>query len=378
MDANQTMNHDFKIPPISKKHLTPPDEIAKRLQVLIGKDFPLTRKSRTDGSRIRKLVASVLDEYDLPAPSNSYSVIPEKGKGIPKITREYVDTYILTTGSSYNLQVWNRIPTSNALQIEYEDGTGLCANDVRFVLVRVNPVSEKIVSVLVLTPDYIVRHFGKFGAPTIKHQIILSNTRRKEIVGLEYPILFGTDTNTVKALCSEKYIPPSRPFNSLPIKKGEVLPLEIILEKVAKPLIGRNIDGAETKNRGQSLEQIILEELGYVLDDINLLEGQYPDIKNQLLEVKIQDSPTIDLGKYSPEEDTIIFPRLGITAKDVRYIIVLMNPNTNLVEGVILMAGRDLGKHLSYVDGISGKCQRSIKMRLLDPYKGKSLFNPED
>lgn len=370
------MNPAFGIPPKSKAHLTPPQDIAKRLQVLIGETFPLTGKMRTDGSNMRKLVAATLEAYLLPEPSDAYTVIPEKGKGIPRITREYLDTYIVTSGRSYNLQVWNRIPTSDELQIEYADGSGLCASDVRFVLVRVNTTTYKIESVLVLTPGYIEERFGPFGAPTIKHQLIISNQQRQQVIASEGSLLFIPDTEAVGSSNAKIYTRPQRRFNQFPEQQKEIFSLEIIRDKVARPLIGKVIDSGATKNRGQALEQMILRELGYEVPEGTLLEGQYPDIKNQLMEVKIQDSPTVDLGKFTPAETAEVLPSLGITTQDIRYMIVLMSSDTNQVQGAVLMPGKFLGEYFSYVAGISGKCQRSIRMSIFDKFIGRSIFNP--
>ena len=41
-----------------------------------------------------------------------------KQKGVPSFLREYIDTYIITTGNSYNLQVWNRNPNSASVQVD--------------------------------------------------------------------------------------------------------------------------------------------------------------------------------------------------------------------------------------------------------------------
>lgn len=60
------MNKDFKIPPKSADNLTTSDELVKRLSTLVSMDFFLTGKTRTDGSNIRKLVASTLEKYSLP------------------------------------------------------------------------------------------------------------------------------------------------------------------------------------------------------------------------------------------------------------------------------------------------------------------------
>ena len=54
------MNKKLKLPPKRKNDLTPLTELAKKLEKLIGKDFILTGKSRTDGSNLRKLIAQTL------------------------------------------------------------------------------------------------------------------------------------------------------------------------------------------------------------------------------------------------------------------------------------------------------------------------------
>ncbi len=58
-------------------------------------------------------------------------------------------------------------------------------------------------------------------------------------------------------------------------------------------LIGEPLDQMATKNRGQALERLVACLLGYKISDAELLEGKFPDIPNQALEVKVQDSPTV-------------------------------------------------------------------------------------
>ena len=373
------MNPAFKSPPLSKAHLTAAKTIAQRLQPLIGTKFPLTGKSRTDGSSLRKLIAATLFQYDLPpeAPEESYFMIPEKGKGIPKLTREFLDTYIITSGKSYNLQVWNRIPNSDDIQIEYLNGKNLLAKDVRFVLIKIDITNHTIAAILVLTPDYIVEHFGKFGSPTIKHQLLVSHKMRARILNNQLPIYSKSDTKRVAAISAKKYSLPTQSFNEIP-EKGQVFSIEVLIEKVAKELIGQKIDANSTKNRGQALELLCIQKLGYQVPEKFFLEGGYPDIRNQLLEIKIQDTQTVDLGKYTPEIEENILPSLNITTKDIRYFIALMNKETMIIEGIIICPGMKLGTDFNYVDGVSGKCQRAIKMSFFDKYIGQSVFNPAE
>ncbi|MCP9237920.1 hypothetical protein [Lewinella sp. JB7] len=302
--------------------------------------------------------------------------MPDKGKGVPKNLLEFVDTYIVTSGKSYNLQVWNRIPNSDDPQIECEDGSVLEAKDARLILLRIDVESHIIRAIVGMSPQYIVANFGEFSKPTIKHQMIISGIQRKMVMGLPGGVLIKADTPTIREISTTHSVKPVKPFNQWPAGKGEVMAIEVIRDLVAVPLTGKVITSARTKNRGQALERLILEMLGYDVHETASLEGQYPDVKNQLLEIKIQDAPTVDFGKYTPTETLEVLPKFGVTTKDIRYMIVLMDKSTNCVQGIVLMPGGKLGDYFSHVDGVSGKCQRSIPMTFFDSYDGRAVFNP--
>lgn len=91
------MNKDFKTPPKSAHTLTPPAELVNYFLELIGTPFNFTGKTRTDGSNIRKLIASTLEKNPLAelADLTQFEVVPPKRKGVPKITRENSLTLIL-------------------------------------------------------------------------------------------------------------------------------------------------------------------------------------------------------------------------------------------------------------------------------------------
>lgn len=369
------MDPIFKSPPRSKELLTPPGSIADRLSVLIGQPFNLTGKTRTDGSNIRKLIAHTLSSGSLPerAPKDSYSVLPPKGKGVPKILLEYLDTYIVTTGTSYNLQVWNRNPNAESVQIQYDTHNKLISSEVRFVLVKID-TEKRIESIAVLTPDYIVRKFGRFGKPTIKNQLIVSSSARQAILANKCPVLFYEDEHPMASRQNINNIPKFG-IHDAPTPTS-LLPLSLIKEIFIDKLLGNTIPSASTKNRGQALEGMIASALGYNYTKGDLLAGGYPDIRNQALEVKIQDSPTVDLGLYSPEFEESIHNCDEFTTRNTRYLIVLTNPETYKIEGAVICAGSRLGQHFTYVADKSYKCQRSIPMAFFDSFCGKSVFNP--
>lgn len=375
------MNKDFKLPPQSPALLTEPTLLVQRLSQLVGNPFPLTGKTRTDGSNNRKLIASVLENYTLPlkAESEGFEIVPPKRKGVPKITREFIDTYMVTSGSSYNLQVWNRMPASETLLIKYITyitGESLKCTDVRFVFSRIDIKTNTIASIIILTPKYIEAKFGKFGKPTIKHQLLISQLERNKIYQSVDKIFLFPDTDKINSQINSDFDSPNQPMVEEP-KLDELYSMDVLKKKVAEKLIGQKLVSAATKNRGQALERKVLDLLGYKTKKSNLLYDGYPDIKNQLLEVKVQDSPTVDLGKFTPESEEIVFESLNLTTFDVRYLIALTDPTTEVIEGIILSPGKNLGELFSYVSNKSYKCQRSIPMSFFGQFEGKAVFNPD-
>ncbi len=370
------MSDPLRTPPTSKALLSPGPSLAKRLARLLGQPFKLTGKTRTDGSNLRKVVTSALAAGSLPPPAveGAWRCVVPKKKGVPRLLLEFVDTYIVTTGSSYNLQVWNRNPSEPTPQIEYANGSHLRANDVRLILVRVDPTNAVIRTVIVMTPDYVVEHFGKFGKQTVKEQLIITNSARAEVLERQPPVLFYPDEAEV-ATTHARVDLSSADMHACPSAEG-VLTLDRIRQLVVPALIGRRIDPGATKNRGQELERIVAEVLGYKPSERDLLAGGYPDLRHQALEVKVQDAPTVDLGRYSPQFDEPVPDCGAFTTRTTRYLISLMDASTGTCKGLILCPGAKLGAHFVYVGEQSFKCQRSIPMAFFSAFEGQAVFNP--
>jgi hypothetical protein len=359
-----------KVPPRSKNELSTPEQLVENLKSLIGEKFPLTGKPRTDGSNFRKMITNHLLSNYIPKEAVEYEIVPPKQKGVPSFLREYIDTYIVTSGVNYNLQVWNRNPNSSSVQVDLKNGETLLASDVRFVLGKIN-ANEIIESIVIMTPEYIENRFGKFGKPTVKQQLIISNKKREEILKKHSMIvadtnisvdLLDTENNTVVGDVNIKDEPE------------RVLPIETINQQVTEKLLGEKLDiSLSTKQRGQQLERMVAYQLGYKRLHEGL-EGGYPDIRNQMLEVKVQDSPTIDLGRYSPQFEEQINEEF--TTRTIRYLIALTDASNGEIDGVVLCPGDELGKHFTYVAEKSFKCQRNIPMSFFDEYKGQVVYNP--
>lgn len=366
------MNDNIKTPPASKQTAITGEKLAEELQVLIGKHISLKAQIRTIGSNLRKMIEAVISPMALPIASKQDYKLQTK-KGLPKIMIALCDSYMVTSGEQYNLQVWNRRPNSRVQLVKYKDGSKITCKDVRCVLVKINTETELIESVVIMTPDYIEKHFGVFGVPTVKYQLIINNSKRDEILATDSSMLIGHDTSAMAKLTAKTDIKPDVALASDPAQ-GKILSLDVIKQKVADKLIAKKLQGVDTKTRGQELERIVATLLGYAENDA--LVGGYPDIKNQALEVKVQESPTIDLGKESPSVPTKPFVNLPITTEDVRYLIGLVDPNTKKISGVVLMSGSEIVDEFNLVSDTSYKCQRSIPMSFFDKYNGKSVFNP--
>jgi len=368
----------IRIPPASHSGLTAGNTIAKRLAALVGIPFRLSGKTRTDGSNLRKLVARTLEEstpLPIPAADGAWRFVPPKKKGVPRLLREFVDTFIVTSGSSYNLQVWNRNPAEPTPQIEYSDGSLLRANDVRLILVRVDVKRYRIRSIVVATPEYIVEHFGKFGNPTVKEQLIILPRVRQQVILREPPILYYPDTGPLAKKFKSSILTQTASIHESPTP-GTTLRLSVIRDFVMSELVGKRIKTSATKNRGQQLEKIVASGLGYAVSDADALIGGYPDIRHQALEVKVQDAATVDLGRYSPQFDEPVEGCSGFSTQTIRYLIAFMNPKTSICEGAVICPGKRLGQHFVYVADKSYKCQRSIPMAFFNRFDGKAVFNP--
>lgn len=201
------MDEAFKTPPKSPEHLTKITELPGILKKLVGSEFKLTGKTRTDGANIRQIIAKELFDHGLPegAIDDEYEIVPPKKKGVPRMLREFIVTYVVTSGESYNLQVWNRIPNCKAVLVKYDSGATLKCDDVRYVLVKIDSLKNIISSILILSADYIEAHFGKFGTPTIKYQLLISTKARDQIYSSHSKILSFPDSKKLSDFITDPF-----------------------------------------------------------------------------------------------------------------------------------------------------------------------------
>jgi hypothetical protein len=226
-----------------------------------------------------------------------YPVPASFKKTQPRFTGQAFDTYVQ---KSNNLQVWNEDLSSAR----------------RYVLIRVSD-ADQVTKVRVVTGDTLSL-LDTTGTLTQKYQA--------RCIPGEDPteLIVAEDTDRVAPLTNADldlaYVgsPVDRP------RAGQLLPIVTLFARL-RSLVGASFNDAgvdQERNRGGALHRLVCEALGYLSfqDD-----GQFPDIRHQLLEVKLQTSPTIDLGLICPNSaEPLDVPMMGgsqIRHCDVRYAI---------------------------------------------------------
>ena len=219
----------------------------------------------------------------------------------PRFPGQQFDTYVQ---KSNNLQIWNQelSPTR------------------RYVLIRVSN-KDAVVRVKVVTGDTLAP-LDTTGTLTRKYQArCVPRSATQELVS-------AVDTVRLQPHVSIRASRLGSPIDH-PVT-GELLPIAEIYERLSQ-LITRSFSDSgydQERNRGAALHRLVCTALGYASfqDD-----GQFPDIRNQLLEVKLQTSPTIDLGLVRPDDTSPLdVPMLNgdqVRHCDVRYAIFYARTN---------------------------------------------------
>lgn len=226
-----------------------------------------------------------------------YPVPSSFKKTQPRFPGQFFDCYVQ---KSNNLQVWNEelSPTR------------------RYVIIRVNS-EDAIVKVKVVTGDALAL-LDTTGTLTQKYQArLIPRDEKTELVT-------DLDTSRIQAFTSEDIdlariaSPVSHP------RARQILPIHNVYDRL-KMMVGKgfpDIGYDQERNRGAALHRLVCEHLGYsdYRDD-----GQFPDVRHQLLEVKLQTSATIDLGLVCPDsEEALDVPMIEgqqVRHCDVRYAL---------------------------------------------------------
>lgn len=234
----------------------------------------------------------------------------------PRFPGQNFDTYVQ---KSNNLQIWNEEVSPSR----------------RYVLIRVDE-NDKVSKVRVVTGP-IIAAYDTTGTLTQKYQ-----ARSKSPVTASR-LVSPEDTDNVKKRLVQAKMPEWIGF--LPIKKLFTALRKLVGETFADP--GRD----QERNRGGFLHDAVCKCLeGPTWAD----NGQFPDIKEQLLEVKLQTSPTIDLGLVCPDSTEPIADMPEFRHCDVRYAVfygAIEGSNVRL-NHVILSTGADFFSFFTRFGGL--------------------------
>ncbi len=251
---------------------------------------------RTRSKVVKEYVCQALG-YPVP---NSFQ------KTQPRFLGQNLDTYVQ---KSNNLQVWN----------EELDATR------RYVLIRLSS-DDEITKVKVVTGEALAL-LDTTGTLTQKYQArLIPGEHLKELIS-------NTDTTGILPFVN----PHAALQNISPIDQpeaGNILPINILFDRLSL-LVGTQFPDSghdQERNRGAALHSLVCRALGYssYRDD-----GRFPDVRNQLLEVKLQTSPTIDLGLICPDSPAPLDIRKvqgqQIRHCDVRYALFYAHTDGKVV-----------------------------------------------
>jgi hypothetical protein len=277
------------IPDSHRDLLIPAEQLESILEAaLIGKDYgnmPLRTRSKAVNQDICKALG-------YPVPSTF-----KKTK--PRFLGQNFDKYVQKAN---NLQVWNE---------ELDPAR-------RYVLIRQDE-DGKVSRVRVITgADLGI--LDTTGTLTQKYQATLI-----PYSGVPTELISSSDTAILAScfrssrLCESTLTSPV----SIPTA-SELLPIEILFD-ILKEIVGceiADVGSDQERNRGAELHRLVCKRLGYPSYADN---GRFPDLRNQLLEVKLQTSPTIDLGLVLPSStdplDGVVVDGIQIRHCDIRYAL---------------------------------------------------------
>jgi hypothetical protein len=244
----------------------------------------------------------------------------------PTFPAQNMDVYIQ---KSMNLQIWNE---------EIEPTR-------RYVIIQVDNFN-KIKKVKVITGEQLAL-YDKTGTLTTKYQAMMPDLQISQLFS-KNDTLAAQEWYTHKSINLLNKQPTSPPII------GELLPISKIYQKLKKleGIIIQHLDALQERNRGAYLHKCICEKLGF---SSYADKGTFPDIPNQLIEVKLQTSPTIDLGLHRPNSNEIIFSYSGktLSIKDIRYVIMrgIKNDENIIIKNLFISTGDDFFKYFNMFGG---------------------------
>lgn len=234
--------------------------------------------------------------------------VPERFKKTqPRFPGQCFDTYVQ---KSNNLQIWNEEIVLSR----------------RYVIFRIDD-QDVIIQTRVIAGEDLAT-LDTTGTLTKKHQAQLALGKDNA------ELIVSEDTANLQPFVTTKvdFASVTSPVENP--NAGYLLSIREVFLRLCG-LVGKRFPDAgydQERNRGETLHRMVCAQLGYSnFED----DGKFPDIRHQLLEVKLQTSPTIDLGLVRPDsQEVLVDTRVGdklVRHCDVRYALFYAQTDGNEV-----------------------------------------------
>lgn len=238
------------------------------------------------------------------------------------------DTYVQKAN---NLQIWNEELAASR----------------RYVLIRVN--DHDVITRVKVVSGTSLSFLDTTGTLTQKFQARAVPRDRLELVS-------KVDTRNISTFTGKKIVLTNSvtPVDDPTI--GSLYSISEIFDRLSSAVGSSFTDKGrdQERNRGGDLHKLVSKALGYSQHRDN---GRFPDILHQILEVKLQTSPTIDLGLVAPNSvEELDCPRIGgvaIRHCDVRYAVFYGETNGKKVKltHLIIVTGEQFFKRFPQFQG---------------------------
>ena len=246
--------------------------------------------------------------------SLGYPVPSSFRKTQPRFPGQNFDTYVQKAN---NLQIWNEDVSPSRRYV-------LIRLDSDDYVTKVRVVSGEVIAELDTTGTLTQKFQAKSQAPVT--QSVLNSAQDTEVV--------------------QEMIRTRSRFPRL-------MPVADVFSQLSS-LVGTkisNVGADQERNRGGELHRTISRCLAV---PVHADSGQFPDVIDQLLEVKLQTSPTIDLGLVSPDGTGTVSNIPTLRHCDVRYAVfygTVIGAEVRL-DHVIVSTGRDFFQFFQRFGGL--------------------------
>ena len=245
------------------------ERILKKALIGLDLDYPIRTRSKVVKGRVCEALG--------------YPVPERFRRTKPRFPGQNFDTFVQKAD---NLQIWNEEVSASR----------------RYVLIRVD-ARQVVTGVRVVTGE-VIAQLDRTGTLAHKYQ-----TRSREPVLLS-SLASSADTDLVRKAMLAK--PSAVAPDFLSIRDLYNTLAGLIGTTIANPGLDQE------RHRGWGLHQTVCTRLG---KPSACESGQFPDIPDQLLEVKLQTAPTIDLGLVCPDSTETIADSPSFRHCDVRYAV---------------------------------------------------------